>query len=825
MDTINIKGARVHNLKNIDVTIPKNKIVAITGVSGSGKSSLAFDIVFQEGRLRYLQSIGFPPKVEEEKPFDSITGLSPCVAVEQRTARMANPRSTVGTRTTLYTMLRMLYSIESRPTCPVCLIPVKDGLSCDVCGMKASKMEIKHFSFNEPSGMCLECKGRGYVMSFTEDKIIPDTTWSLKQILKNASGSFGDLMNFTKGLAEQMGFSMDTPWESLPEQVKDVFLHGTTESVKLKWKSKRFEGEIDMKFEGVIPHLERAMTKSTSQYRRDKIEQNFMNKVICPECHGFRINGQARGALINGKHIGELAMMPVSDLKEFLLALTDLKTTQGKALVHELAQQLDHFDLAGISYLHLNRNLPTLSGGEVQRVSLLSHLDANLDSLVYILDEPTMGMHEIEKNNLKRIMQQLKDQGSTVIIVEHDPGTIAVADYIIDIGPGAGTQGGQVIYQGALADMESMALETSITAQYLFGKRVISKKNMKDRKSVDINTPILFLKDVAVNNLKDVSVEIPLGMMVGVCGVSGSGKSSLVSDCLVPLLHQHFHSKEDDEDEDNEYLEQEDISGKIAGWENISDCIVISQAPIGRTKTSMPASYTGIWDDIRKLFAKQPEAKKRKYTEGHFSFNSDKGRCEECKGEGTKDLQISFLSNIDIPCEECGGTGYKPEILKITFNGKNIHDILHLTVDEAMDVFAGQESITCVLEILQETGMGYITLGQPATTLSGGEAQRIKLAREIGRSRKMGMLYVLDEPTTGLHPHDVEKLLALLEKLVDQGNSVIIIEHDIDVLSNMDYLIELGPGGGPKGGEIIAIGSAEEVMANKNSIIASFLHS
>jgi len=823
MDTITIKGARVHNLKNIDVTIPKNKIVAITGVSGSGKSSLAFDILYQEGRLRYLQSIGFPPKVEEEKPFDSITGLSPCVAVEQRTARMANPRSTVGTRTTLYTMLRMLYSIESRPTCPVCLVPVKDDLSCDVCGMKASKMEIKHFSFNEPSGMCLECKGRGFVMSFTEDKIIPDTTWSLKQILKNASGSFGDLMNFTKGLAEQMDFDMDAPWDSLPDQIKDIFLHGTIESVKLKWKSKRFEGEIDTKFEGVIPHLERAVAKSTSQYRRDKIEQNFMNKVICPECHGFRINGQARGALINGKHIGELAMMPVSDLKEFLLALTDLKTTQGKALVNEIAKQLDHFELAGISYLHLNRNLPTLSGGEVQRVSLLSHLDASLDSIVYILDEPTMGMHEIEKNNLKRIMQQLKDQGSTVMIVEHDPGTVAVADYIVDIGPGAGTLGGEVMYQGAFADMEVMAPETSMTAQYLFGQRAIPKRRAADRKGVDASTPRLLLKDVAVNNLKDVSVEIPLGMMVGVCGVSGSGKSSLVSDCLVPLLRQHFHAKDED-DEDNEYLEQEDINGKIAGWDNITDCIVISQAPIGRTKTSMPASYTGIWDDIRKLFAKQPEAKKRNYTEGHFSFNSDKGRCEECKGEGTKDLQISFLSNIDIPCEECGGTGYKPEVLEIIFNDKNIHDILHLTVDDAIDVFAGQENITRVLEILQETGMGYITLGQPATTLSGGEAQRIKLAREIGRGRKTGTLYVLDEPTTGLHPHDVEKLLALLDKLVTQGNSIIIIEHDIDVLSHMDYLIELGPGGGPKGGEIIATGTPEEIMASKNSIIAPFLH-
>ncbi len=822
-DNIIIKGARVHNLKNIDVTIPKNKIVAITGVSGSGKSSLAFDIIFQEGMRRYLQSIGFPPKLEEEKQFDSIQGLSPVVAVEQRTVRVTSPRSTVGTRTTLYTILRMLYAIEARPQCPVCQVPLKDDWTCDVCGMKESRMEIKHFSFNEPSGMCLECKGSGYIADFTDDKIVPDPSLSIKKILKAASGSFGDMMNFTKGLAEQMDFDMDAPWETLPQEVKKVFIHGTDEKMKLTWKSKRFEGTIELAYEGVIPHLKRAMEKSTSTYRRDKIEKNYMTKKLCPSCAGYRINGKARSATVDGRHIGELATMPVLDLETFLASMKGLKTSQGRALAAEARRQLSQFDALGISYLHLNRNLPSLSGGELQRVSLVSHLEAGLDSVIYLFDEPTMGMHEVEKGNLIGIFKRLRDGGSSVIVVEHDLGVISAADEVVDIGPGAGTRGGKLIYQGTV-DGAKAAKGESLTTQYIARSLVVPVKAASKRRKVTAATKRLSVRGAAANNLKGVNVDIPLGMLVMVCGVSGSGKSSLVNDSIVPLLKTHFAAEEEENGNGaSETIELEGAGGKLAGWEAIKDCITITQAPIGRSRISNPASYIGVLDRIRSLFAKQPEAKNRKYVDGHFSFNSDKGRCEACKGEGTKDLQVSFLSSVEIPCEECRGTGFKPEVLEIAYKGKNINDVLELTVDEAITLFDEDVTIAAPLRILQETGMGYITLGQPATTLSGGEAQRIKLARELGKARGKDILYVLDEPTTGLHPHDVVKLLALIERLVDQGNTVVVIEHDVDVLSNADWLIELGPGGGPKGGDVIATGTPEDVKKNKRSIIAPFL--
>ncbi|MFX0204974.1 MAG: excinuclease ABC subunit UvrA [Candidatus Hodarchaeota archaeon] len=821
MNQIEVVGARIHNLKNINVNIPKNKIIVITGVSGSGKSSLAFDILFEEGMRRYLSSIGVPPKVEKEKPFDLLSGLSPTVAVEQRTARMLSPRSTVGTKTTIYTLLRHLFALESLKLCQICQVPVDADLSCPTCGMKAVNLEIKHFSFNEPSGMCLECKGRGYIAEFREEKLIPDPTKNLLEICASGSAAFGDMKNFTIGLAEVMEFDINTPYNELPPKIQDIFLYGTDKKMQFKWKSRRFEGLIEAKFEGIIPHLERAMAKTTSAYRRNKIEKNFMTKVTCPDCHGFKVNNQARTALINGKHIGELGTMTIAELINFLKETDSyLKTSHGKALKNEIVKRLEKSTLVGLSYLSLNRSMTTLSGGELQRLSLMSHLDAGLDSLIFILDEPSMGMHELEKNSLMAILTEIKDLGNSVIIVEHDKNIISKADQIIDLGPGAGRIGGEIVFQGSLEEI--MKDDKSLTGKFMNGALKLPQKNSTEHRKLMQSTSFLVLKNVKTNNLKNIEVKIPLGIMVGIAGVSGSGKSSLISETLVPLLQEHFNQKNGDMAEE-EFVQIDEIQGKLSGWEEISDCIVVSQSPIGRTKTSNPVSYIGIWDDIRKLFAKQQLAKSRKYSPGHFSFNSDKGRCPHCKGGGFIDLQISFFTKIDLPCEECDGTGYLQEILEVKYKGRNIHEILNLTVTEALDVFKTEEKILNYLMILDDIGMGYITLGQPATTLSGGEAQRIKLAKELGRARKRKTLYVLDEPTTGLHYNDILKLITLLDKLVDQGNTVLIIEHDIDVLSYVDYIIELGPEGGPAGGEIIATGSPEEIKKIKQSKIATFL--
>ena len=822
LDEIDIRGARIHNLKNIDVKIPKNKIVAITGVSGSGKSSLAFDILFQEGMRRYLQSIGFPPKVEKEKPFDSIKGLAPTVALEQRTLRWANPRSTVGTKSTIYTLLRHLYALEGKQNCPICKVPVNSELLCDTCGMKVDALEIKHFSFNEPSGMCLECKGRGYQMNLEEKKIIPDTTWSSLKIIKSGSAAFADLKNFWIGVGDALEFDVNTPYNELPQKIQDVLLYGTGEKLKLKWKSRRFEGIIEAKFEGIIPHLERAMAQSTSAYRRNRIEKGYMSKVTCESCEGYRVNERARNSLIADKHVGELAELTIDELIGFLNDVNELRTGHGEVLKSEILKRLEKFKLVGLSYLTLNRRIPTLSGGELQRLSFQNQLESELNGLIYIMDEPTLGMHQLEKRNLDLMINELKDLGNSVIVVEHDRSIIEIANHIIDIGPGPGIEGGQIVFEGTVDDIKKNM--TSYTGRYLAGELEFPKKTQEHRRKVGASIPKLTLENVETNNLKNIQAEIPLGVMVGIAGVSGSGKSSLISDTLVPLLKEHFSKKSDDENgEEEETIQLDHIKGKLSGWEAVSGCVVVTQSPIGRTRTSNPISYIGIWDDIRKLFARQPLAKKKKFSAGHFSFNSEKGRCPTCKGLGVRDLQISFLTSVDIPCEECEGTGYLPEIIEVKFKGKNIHEVLNLTVKEALDLFKGEQKILKYLGVLDEIGMGYITLGQSAITLSGGEAQRIKLAKELAKTKKKGTIYVLDEPTTGLHAADVSKLIAILDKLVEQGNTVIIIEHDIDVLNYMDWIIELGPEGGPKGGELIASGPPEAIASNKLSKTGPFL--
>ncbi len=835
MKVIKVKGARIHNLKNLDIDIPKGKLVLITGVSGSGKSSLAFDIIFDEGMNRYLQSIGFPPKFEDDKPFDMIEGLSPTVAVEQRTTRVFNPRSTVGTKTGIYGLIRMLYATEGIIICPICKEPVNQStLECDICGMVVDRKQIKHFSFNEPSGMCLTCKGRGYEMHFTEEIIVQDYNRTLMQITKAGSGCFADQIKFVEQLPNFFDFDMKTPYKDLPQEIKDLYLYGSKgKKFKFWWESKTFQGELERIFEGIIPHMERAMIEGKSAYRKNKITKEYMSKKKCEECQGYRINEEAREVKIAGKHVGELAMMTIDELKEYFDVLTneDIKSPQARLMLDNIKQGLNRMIKVGLSYLHLHRSLPTLSGGELQRLSLMTHLDGGLDSLIYILDEPSMSLHEQEKDSLVHILQQLKELGNTVIVVEHDKKFIDIADEIIDIGPGAGINGGEIVYQGTLEGIKK--IKESYTGQFLAGTIKLPKKGIERYRKVDGNTKYLILKNANTNNLKDVSVKFPLGLMVGIAGVSGSGKSSLILDTLVPLLKPYFkrgennqkkkkgENGEEDEDNNEDLLE---YSGQIEGWKNIDGIIVVNQKPISRVRTSTPCSFIGIWDKIRNKFSRTAEAKKRKYTAGHFSYNSDRGRCPTCKGQGVQDLQVSFLTSFEIPCKECKGTRYKPEILEVKYKGKSIADVLEMTVNEAAELFKTQESISRVLNILDDIGMGYIELGQPAPTLSGGEAQRVKLAKELGKVRKGKSLYILDEPTVGLSFYDAIKLMDLLEKLVQEGNSVVIIEHDPEILSYCDYLIELGPEGGPKGGEIIAEGTPKEIILNKNSNTGPYLN-
>ncbi|MFX0046783.1 MAG: excinuclease ABC subunit UvrA [Candidatus Hermodarchaeota archaeon] len=831
MDKIKVVGARLHNLKDLNIEIPKKKIVLITGVSGSGKSSLAFDIIFDEGMNRYLQSIGFPPKFEDEKPFDLLEGLSPTVAVEQRTTRVFNPRSTVGTKTRLYNLLRMLYATEGVLICPICKEPVNENFECDICGMVVDRLEIKHFSFNEPSGMCLACKGRGYQMHLTEELIVQDYNRDLIQITKAGSAVFADQIRFVEQLPKFYNFDIKTPYKDLPDEVKQVFLYGSGKKLPFDWDSKTFTGILERVFEGIIPHIERALTESKSAYRRDKIHKSFMSLKKCDECEGFRINEQARSVRIGDKHIGELAIMPIDQLISFLeeIKKNNLSTIQGENLCELVIKGLKSMKDVGLSYINLHRALPSLSGGELQRLSLMTHLDAGIDSLIYILDEPSMSLHEKEKESLIELLKKLKDLGNTILIVEHDKSFIEIADEIIDIGPGAGINGGELVFQGTLEGLKKV--DNSYTGQFLTGKISLPPKPKDRLKEIDDSTEFLILKNASTNNLKNIDVKIPLGMMVGIAGVSGSGKSSLILDTLVPLLQPFFKRGTDKaKNSNNENGEEEngedllEYSGMVNGWENLDEVIVVSQKPISRVKTSTPASYIGIWDKIRNIFSKVAEAKKRKYSAGHFSYNSDKGRCPSCKGIGEQDLKISFLSSFNIICRECHGLRYKPEILEVKYKNKSIADVLNMTVSEATKLFASDSSISNVLRILEDIGMGYITLGQPAPTLSGGEAQRVKLAKELGRARKTKSLYILDEPTVGLSFYDAIKLVDLLDQLVREGNSVIIIEHDPEILSYCDYLIELGPEGGPKGGEIIAEGPVAKIKENNNSNTGPYLN-
>jgi excinuclease ABC A subunit len=806
MKYIAINGARIHNLKNINVRIPKDKLVVVTGVSGSGKSSLVFDIIFEEGKRQYLQSIGMIPGITEEDKFDQITGIGPTVAVQQAIIRQSNPRSVVGTKTKILTYLGMLYAREGRMACSICGKTVGGDLVCEQCGNVEERMEANYFSANSPRGMCLQCEGRGVHFELVMEKLVPDASITLRQVLVNA-GVQSSFQHLLKGRLKPYA---DTPFSQMPDDAREHILYGV---------------EIQN------PYRRRSLSLySRLRYLLSRGEDvgGAMVMSPCPQCQGYRVGEEARRVTLGGKHIGQIGHMTIVELQAFLKALPTQQplSSLGHNLIKEVLQKTHYLLHVGLGHLTLYRQMPTLSGGEIQRIFLTSHLDSKMDSLIYVLDEPTVGLHEVEKADLLEQIEALTFVGNTVIVVEHDRNTIERAQHVIDFGPLAGTGGGEIVYEGDYAGL--LKSEGSFTGQYLSGRRAVPRKAPHEYATISETTAQLTLHHVKTNNLKDVTVRFPLDVLVGVAGVSGSGKSSLVSDTLIPLLECHFADlrvrKRSDSipDEDFEFIMPSPVAEKLDGMAYIAGYSEVSQAPIGRRSISNPASYLNIWSKIRKLYAQQPLAERRLYTPGHFSFNA-KGACPECKGKGHERFWLggnSFVTNL---CPLCHGKRYLNEILDVTYQGVNIVDVLNMNVTDATILFRDKPPIYATLSVLEQTGMGYITLGQPTSTLSGGEAQRIKLAKEIGRRRRGNILYVLDEPTTGLSLYDTANLLALLDTLVKQGNSVIVIEHDPTVLSYCDWLIELGPGGGIEGGEIIAQGSPLDLQRNLRSQTGPFL--
>lgn len=931
-DKIFVKGAKEHNLKNIDVTIPRNKLVVFTGLSGSGKSSLAFDTIFAEGQRRYVESLSAYARMfigQMEKPdVDYIEGLSPAISIDQKTTSN-NPRSTVGTVTEIYDYLRLLYANIGIPHCPKCHKPivetsvdqivdsilehtgepviikapvirrrkgefvkqfeeykkagflriiidgeqymldgelptldkqrkhnveliidrlkVKDGInrrltdsvemalkyadglvvaeisgkdvlfntgySCPDCEVSIPELSSRLFSFNSPIGACPVCKGLGEREEVDIDKLIPDRSKSI------ADGAF-DIKGFTFdakmtrsqliGLAKKYNFSIDTPLNQLPKEILDVIIYGSgVERIEVEYNSSSFQGKMVTKFEGLVPTIERRYNDTSSEMMRREYAR-FMHTVKCPKCRGKRLNEAALSVTIGGLNIEEFTNKSIGDALVFLdtLTLTPREQKISYLIIKEIKARLNFLVNVGLNYLTLSRSSGSLSGGESQRIRLATQIGSGLVGVLYILDEPSIGLHQRDNSRLIATLKRLRDLGNTLIVVEHDEETIRNADYIVDIGPGAGVNGGKLIASGTLEDV--MNTEESITGQYLSGKLKIEVP--KERKQPNGN--YLVVKGAKQNNLKGIDVAFPQGLLTVVTGVSGSGKSSLVNEILYPYLAKNLNRMQN-----IEY----GACDEILGLENFDKVINIDQSPIGRTPRSNPATYTGVFDAIRQLFAKTKDAEARGYKAGRFSFNVSGGRCEACSGDGIKRIEMHFLPDVFVQCEVCKGKRYNRETLEVKFKGKNIADILDMTVEEACVFFENIPSIYTKIKTLYEVGLGYIKLGQPATTLSGGEAQRVKLATELAKRPTGKTVYILDEPTTGLHSADVQKLISILTRLTAAGNTVIVIEHDLDVIKVADYIVDLGPEGGIGGGTVVATGTPEQIAECEKSYTGQFL--
>jgi len=931
MDAIHVRGAREHNLRNIDVTIPRNQLVVITGVSGSGKSSLAFDTLFAEGQRRYVESLSAYARQflqQMEKPdVDSIEGLSPAISIEQKSVSK-NPRSTVGTITEIHDYLRLLFASVGTPHCPSCgqvirpqtvqqmvdrvlgmeegtklvlfapyvrgkkgeykkqltqmaregfiraridgemvdlsgepptldkqkkhsidividrlvvkagidkrladsletALKVGDGLvvlapqggeeetlsqsyACIDCGTSLAEITPRLFSFNSPYGACEECAGLGTLMAVDVDKIIPDPDLSIKEggIAPWPATGRSWRIRMVETLAEAMKFSLDDPWKKLPKKARDAILYGADQELTFEMKGKRSKYEWRDKFKGVIPGLERKHKETGSAAVRAEIEK-YMSVSRCPGCAGRRLRPEALAVTMAGKAIDELSAMPVAAMRRWTeaLELSPRDLAIAAKVVQEIGDRLSFLDDVGVGYLTLDRSSATLSGGESQRIRLATQIGSKLMGVLYVLDEPSIGLHQRDNARLIHTLQGMRDLGNSVLVVEHDEDTIRAADWVIDLGPGAGVHGGEVVAEGPAKAIEAQG--DSLTARYLRGELSVPvpKKRRKPREEP------LVIEGARQNNLKNLTVEIPLGVFTVVTGVSGSGKSTLVNDILYKALARHFHRASD----------RPGAHDRIRGLEHLDKVIAIDQSPIGRTPRSNPATYTNVFNHIRSLMAKTPEARMRGYQPGRFSFNVKGGRCEACSGDGQIKIEMHFLPDIYVTCEVCGGKRYDRETLSVRYKGLNIAEILDLTVEQALEIFDAIPPVHRILDTLNEVGLSYIKLGQPATTLSGGEAQRVKLARELCKRSTGKTLYLLDEPTTGLHFDDVGKLLALLHQLVDKGNTVLVIEHNLDVIKTADHLLDLGPEGGEGGGRLLASGTPEKVARVKKSYTGNYL--
>ncbi|MBQ8000240.1 MAG: excinuclease ABC subunit UvrA [Ruminococcus sp.] len=930
---LSVRGAREHNLKNVDVDIPRDKLVVMTGLSGSGKSSLAFDTIYAEGQRRYVESLSSYARMflgQMDKPdVDSIDGLSPAISIDQKTTSK-NPRSTVGTVTEIYDYLRLLYARLGTPHCPVCGKEIKqqtvdqivdrvmsipegtkiqvmapvvrarkgehqkeldsarkggfvrvraDGIiydlsenivleknkkhsieiivdrlvikesirsrlsdsvetasklagglvlvsvdgeddilfsqsyACPEHGVSIDELSPRMFSFNAPQGACPKCTGLGVFMRIDPDKVIPDKSKSINQGGIKAGGWAMEgntiaAMYYT-GLSEHYGFSLDTPICDLPEEIVDILLYGTKgEKIRLVRSGLYAGGEYYAPFEGVINNLERRFSQTSSNWIKEEIEA-FMSAIPCDECGGRRLSKLSLGVTVDGLNISEFCDMSVSKALEFVNSheLSERQMLIGGAIIKEIKERLGFLQSVGLGYLTLSRSAGTLSGGESQRIRLATQIGSSLMGVLYILDEPSIGLHQRDNEKLLATLRRLRDLGNTVIVVEHDTDTMLAADHIIDIGPGAGVHGGEVVASGTVEDI--IASPRSVTGKYLSGEIAVAVP-AKRRKG---NGKKLEITGAQQNNLKNINVKIPLGAFVCVTGVSGSGKSSLVNEILYKKLARDLNGAKTRPGKHKD----------IKGMEHLDKVINIDQSPIGRTPRSNPATYTGMFTDIRELFAKTQEAKLRGFNSGRFSFNIKGGRCEACEGGGIVKIEMHFLPDVYVPCDVCKGRRYNRETLEVKYKGKSIYDVLEMTVEEGLEFFSSIPKIHRRLQTLYEVGLGYIKIGQPATTLSGGEAQRVKLATELSRRSTGKTVYILDEPTTGLHSADVHRLIDVLQQLVDKGNSVIVIEHNLDLIKTADYVIDLGPEGGDGGGEIIAQGTPEKIAECTESHTGHFL--